>query len=122
MLASRAVNRLPPPDIAHATRSALRCLLGALVVFVLNLGSFGNAVVRDVNKTDEAACQSGASLAHSAWGSAAPGDDTPDPLTPAASAPAQANTLAAMHSWPPASPHLATLRRGPSARAPPLLG
>ncbi len=122
MLASRAVKLPPPRDTSNAARSALRCLLGALVVFVLNLGGFGNTVAREVNKTDEAAYQSGAAFGLAELASGSSGDDTPDPLLPTASTPDHAWAVAATLGGPKATVLLPLERRGPFARAPPLQG
>ena len=125
MLVSRAVNRAAPQRTSDEKRSTLPRLLGALVVFgmfVLNLGGAGNHLSRDLSTTDEAAYQSSAGGPYLAWASAAPGNDTPDPLPPEANAQHQTRLLAALHATPPATTQVPIVRRGPSARAPPLHG
>ena len=120
MLASRAVNRPSARPATDVTPTALRWVLGALVVFALNLGGFGITVVRDVNKTDEAAYEAGSQGAQAEWSSAAPGDDSPDEPLRHAAVPVPA-PIARQPEFPaPAAPALAEFRRGASARAPPV--
>lgn len=119
MLASRAVTFLPPRPATDGTPTALRWLLAALVVFAVNLGGFTTAVVRDINKTDEAAYEAGDRAAQAERSSAAPGDDPPDALLPNPASPA-AGPVALHLDRAPSSATLGQSRRGPSARAPPV--